>query len=146
MLVLLAVVVALIAAFSGVASLRQRVRDAATPRPSLPARRWIVAGVTVAALAAHLWSWLPLRPIVPPHASAGSVVYGGPGDGLWLLLMVLVPWVCMQPINVCLACFCARSVKQAALIASLLLAVWLGTAALGGALTRCPAGVVCTGG
>jgi hypothetical protein len=145
-LVLLVVVAVLLAAFSGVASLRQRVRDGGTPRPSLPTRRWIVAGVTLAGVTAHLWSWLPLRPIVPPHASAGSVVYGGPGDGLWLLLMVLVPWVCMQPLNVCLACFCARSGKQAALIASLLVGVWMGTAALGGALTRCPVGFVCTGG
>jgi hypothetical protein len=62
------------------------------------------------------------------------------------MLVVLAPWLCMQPLNVCLACFCARSMKQAALIASVLIAVWIGTAALGGALTRCPPGFVCTGG
>jgi hypothetical protein len=59
-------------------------------------------------------------------------------------MLVLLGWVCMQPINVLLACFCARSTKQAALIASGLIAVWIGSAALGAALTQCPAGFVCT--
>jgi hypothetical protein len=142
----MAIVLVSAAAFGGVASLRRRVQDARPPRPSLSTRRWIVLGVTLAAVALHLWSWLPLRPVVPPNASAGSVLSGGPGDGLWLMLVVLAPWLCMQPLNVCLACFCARSLKQAALIAGALVAVWIGTALLGGALTRCPAGFVCTGG
>jgi len=142
----MAIVLVSTLAFSGVTSLRERERDAAPPRPSLGTRRWIVAGVTLAAVALHLWSWLRLRPVVPPNARAGSVLSGGPGDGLWLMLVVLAPWFCMQLVNVWLACFCARNVKQAALIGSLLLAVWIGTAVLGGVLTRCPAGFVCTGG
>lgn len=145
MLLLIPIALIAFAAFAGIASLRQRLQDAAPPRPSLKIRAWIVAGASLATIALQLLSWLPLRPIVAPNASAGSVVYGGPGDGLWLLL-VIATWVVMQPINVLMACFCARSVKQAALIASVLIGAWIGTAALGGALTRCPAGFVCTGG
>lgn len=99
----------------------------------------------MATTALHLGSWLPLRPIVPANASAGSVLFRGPGDGLWFML-VLLGWGAMQPINVLLACYCARSTKQAALIASGLIAVWIGAAALGAALTKCPAGFVCTSG
>lgn len=121
------------------------LREAEPPRTSLAVRGWIVAGVTLATIGLHLWSWLPLRPVVPANASAGSVLFGGPGDGLWFMLVLLV-WVGMQPINVLLACFCARSTKQAALIASGLIGVWLGAAALGAALTKCPARFVCTSG
>ncbi len=142
---LIAVVLVLVA-FSGVPSLLRRVQGGTAPRPALPTRRWIVLGVTLATVAVHLWSWLPLRPSVPPDAVVGSVLYGGPGGGLYLMFMVLLPWVCMQPLNVWMACFCAGSVKQAALIGSVLIAVWLGAAALGGAVTECPPGFVCTGG
>ncbi len=145
-LVLLLVVALALIAISGVQALLGRLRHATEPRPSLPVRRWIVASVTLVMVAAHLWSWLPLRPSVPPHAGAGSVLYGGPGDGLYLMLMVALPWLCMQPINLCLACVCARSVKQATLIASLLVAVWIGAAALGSDMTECPPGFVCAGG
>ena len=58
----------------------------------------------------------------------------------------VVAWLVMQPVNVWLACFCGRSLKQAALTASLLLVLWIGAAVLGFELAECPEGFVCTGG
>jgi hypothetical protein len=138
---------ALVAALVGIFSLRARMRaPGAVRQPSLPQRRLIVLAVTVVAVGAHLWAWLQLRPVVPKDAAAGHVILGGPGDGLWALMLVAVPWLCMQPINVGLACYCARSMKQAAIIGCALLAIWIAAGASGGVLTRCPAGYICGGG
>jgi hypothetical protein len=77
---LLPIALVVLAAFVGGASLRRRLQDGAPPRPSLSTRSWIVAGVAFSTLAVHLATFLPLRPNVPPNASAGTVLYGGPGD------------------------------------------------------------------
>lgn len=138
---------ALVAALAGIFSLRARLREPGSAlQASLFQRRAITIAVTVVAVGAHLWAWLQLRPVVPKDAPAGRVILGGPGDGLWALMFVAIPWLCMQPINVGLACYCARSVKQAAIIGGALLAIWIAAGASGGVLTRCPAGYICGGG
>jgi hypothetical protein len=138
---------ALVSALLGVWSLRARMRAHDDGiRPSLSQRRLITLAVTVVAVGAHLWAWVQLRPVVPKETNAGHVILGGPGDGLWALMFVAIPWLCMQPINVGLACYSARSVKQAAIIGCALLAIWIAAGASGGVLTRCPAGYTCGGG
>ena len=142
-----AFLVAIAVAFAGASSFRQRLGESASPQPSIRTRRGITMALTLVAVAAHLWTWLELRPIVPVGAKPGSVLPGGgPGDGFWLLFGIVAPWLLMLPINVGLACFCSRTVKQAVLVGCLLLAVWIGAAAVGAELVRCPDGFICPGG
>jgi hypothetical protein len=127
----------------GLASLRNRLEKSAPLRPSLTIRRWLVVAVTLVGVAAHLASWLPLRHAVPAGAGPGGVLYGGPGDGLFIMVSVIAPWFLMQPINVLLACYCSRTKASAALVMTLLVAIWIAAAALGNELTKCPEGFRC---
>lgn len=135
-----------LALYFGLASLRRRLKDEAPSRPSLSSRRWLVVAVTVVGVAAHLASWLPLRPVVPAGASPGGVLYGGPGDGLFVIFFIAAPWLLMQPINALLACYCSRTTAQAILGTTILVAVWLAAGALGSELAKCPDGFRCVGG
>jgi len=135
-----------LALYFSIGSLRRRLKDNTPLRPSLSIRRWLVAAVTVVGVAAHVASWLPLRPAVPAGASPGGVLYGGPGDGLFLMLFVTAPWLLMQPINALLACYCSRTTAQAIIGTVILVAVWIAAGALGSELATCPDGFRCVGG
>ena len=129
-----------------IVSFRRRLRTNATPRPSLAVRRWLVIGTTLAAVAGHLWAWWLVRPFVPAGAKPGTVIYGGPGDGLWFGLAILGPWMWMQLMNAAMALYCSRVGKQAALVGTLLFLTWVAAALVGSELGACPAGMICRGG
>ncbi|HMA97503.1 MAG TPA: hypothetical protein VKP30_32685, partial [Polyangiaceae bacterium] len=76
----------------------------------------------------------------------GTVIYGGPGDGLWLMVVILFPWFLMQFINVGLAFYCSRTMGQAARTLAILFALWIAATFAGGSLTECPKGMVCRAG
>jgi len=135
-----------LALYFGLASLRNRLENPAPLRPSLSTRRWLVVALTLVAVAAHLASWVPLRHAVPAGARPGGVLYGGPGDGLFLMLFVLGPWFLIQPINVLLGCYCSRTRASAVLAMTILVGVWIAAAALGSELAKCPDGFRCVGG
>jgi len=129
-----------------IVSFRRRLCTNATLRPSLVVRRWLVIGLTLAAVAGHLWSWWLVRPVVPAGAKPGTVIYGGPGDGLWFALAILGPWMWMQLVNVAMALYCSRAGKQAALAGTVLLLTWVAAALVGAELGACPAGMICRSG
>ena len=124
----------------------ERLRTGELPQPSLVARRWIVAVVTLVALSLHLWSYWSLQPQVPAGAAPGTVLYRGPGDGLFYLFFILLPWVAMQAVNLGLACYCSRSWRQATAAGGLLLATWIAVGWAGHRLLDCPEGMVCAAG
>jgi amino acid transporter len=129
-----------------VVQFRRRLHVADLPRPSLRVRRSVVAIVTVICVALHVWSYWPLHSEVSPEMKPGTVIYGGPGDGLWFMLVILFPWVLMQFVNVGLALYCSRTVGQAARAWAVLLGLWIAASFAGGSLIECPAGMVCRGG
>ena len=147
MLLLLLVTLALFAlTVMSVRSLWQRRRVSEFPPPSQQGRRVVVTMVSVVCGALHLWSYWPLRPLVAADMGPGSVIYGGPGDGLWLMLVIAFPWFLMQIVNVGLACYCCRTARQAALVWGLLVAFWVAVGLAGSALSACPSGMTCAGG
>jgi hypothetical protein len=116
------------------------------PRPSLQVRRSVVAIVTLICVVLHVWSYWPLRSEVSAEIKPGTVIYGGPGDGLWFMVAILFPWLLMQFVNVGLALYCSRTVGQAARAWAVLLGLWIAAGVAGGSLIECPAGMVCRGG
>ncbi len=123
------------------------------PHRSAEARRWpprvvrlATVGLNLVALAWHLYASAKLRPIVHASAGPGTVVYGGPGDGLVMLFMVALPWLVMQITNLPLAWAASATIRQFVAFWGLLLGCWLAAGYVGSMLMECPPGIVCAGG
>jgi hypothetical protein len=121
-------------------------RSANLRRQSPVINRLIILALNVIALAWHIYASASLRPVVPAGAVAGTVVYGGPGDGLAFLFMVALPWASMQIINLPLAWAASTAFRQFFALWGLLVACWLGASYVGGKMMECPPGIVCAGG
>jgi hypothetical protein len=98
------------------------------------------------ALGWHFYASARLRPPVPAGAVAGTVVYGGPGDGFVFLFMVALPWVSMQIINLPFAWAASMTFRQFFALWGLLVVCWLAAGYVGSEMMECPPGIVCVGG
>lgn len=108
--------------------------------------RLATLALNVLALSWFMYASARLRPMVPEGAAVGTVVYGGPGDGLFLLFMVALPWLSMQLINLPLAWAASTTFRQFFGFWGLLLACWFGASYIGWKMMECPVGIVCAGG
>jgi hypothetical protein len=131
---------------ASVVQFRRRLHTTDLPKPSLQVRRLVVAIVTLICVALHVWSYWPLHRQVTAEMKPGTVIYGGPGDGLWFMLAILLPWVLMQVVNLGLALYCSSTVRQAAYALGGLLVLWIAAGFAGCSFIECPAGMVCRGG
>lgn len=121
-------------------------RSAPVTRARPTTVRSATLALNVLALTWFMYASARLRPLVPEGAAAGTVVYGGPGDGLFLLFMVALPWLSMQLINLPLAWAASTTFRQFFGFSGLLLACWFGASYIGWKLMECPPGIVCAGG
>jgi hypothetical protein len=114
-------------------------------QPSMAVRLGTLA-LNVLALGWHLYASVKLRPMVPEGAAAGTVAYGGPGDGFVFLFMIALPWLSMQVINLPLAWAGSATYRQFFAFWGLLLVCWLTAGYVGSQLMQCPPGIVCVSG
>lgn len=143
---ILALVLVLALTIANVVQFRKRLHTTDVPKPSLQVRRLVVAIVTLICVALHVWSYWPLHPQVTADMKPGSVIYGGPGDGFWFMLVIALPWILMQVVNLGLALYCSSTVRQAAYALGCLLVLWIAAGFVGCSFIECPAGMVCGGG